>query len=71
MFDFVTKSRKDFETKMWKNFRGFERNCRIKTQNSRIETWVTMTDRMFRLLEFIQGFINDRSFVAPRESKIF
>ena len=28
-------------------------------------------DRVFRLLEFIQGFINDRRVVAPRESKRF
>ena len=30
-----------------------------------------MTDRTFRILKFIQEFINDRSVVAARESKIF
>ena len=30
-----------------------------------------MTDRLFRLLEFSQGFIDDRRVVAPRESKRF
>ena len=44
---------------------------RIKRQNYRIVTWVRMTDRLFRLLEFIQGFINDRRVVALRESKRF
>ena len=28
-----------------------------------------MTDRVFRLLEFIQGFMNDRRVVAVRENK--
>ena len=36
-------------------------------QNYNIEPWARMTDRMFRLLEFIQGFISDREVVALRE----
>ena len=28
-------------------------------------------DRVFRLFEFIQGFMNDKTVVAPRESKKF
>ena len=30
-----------------------------------------MTDRAFRLLEFDQGFINERRVIVPRESNIF
>ena len=54
-----------------KNFRYFERDRRIKSQNYSIEIWVRMTDRVFRLLEFIQGFINDRRVVDPSENKGF
>ena len=53
------------------DFRDFERDRRIKRQKNKIETWVRMTDRVFRLLEFSQGFINDRRVVAPRESERF
>ena len=39
-------------------------------QNCRNETRVRMTDRVFRLLEFSQGFISDRWVVASREQYI-
>ena len=39
-FDFVNRSKRDFETKTWKDFRDFERDRRIKRQNYRIETCV-------------------------------
>ena len=51
------------------DFRDFKRERRIKRRKDRIVTWVRMTDRLFKLLEFIQDFINDRKVVAPRESK--
>ena len=44
---------------------------KIKRQNYRTDAWVKMTDRVFRLLEFSQGFISDRRVVDPKESKRF
>ena len=43
-FDFVDRSKRNFETKMWKNFRDFERDQRIKRQNYRIETYMSIND---------------------------
>ena len=57
--------------KKCKNYRDFKRDRRIKRQNEKIASWVKMTDKVFRLLEFRQGFISDRRVVAPRESKRF
>ena len=43
----------DFKAKSRKGFRDFEKNLRMKRQNERIETWIRMADRSFRL-EFVQ-----------------
>ena len=71
--DSINRSNRDFETKTPKHLRSFERIKieRIKMQNYRIEVWVRTTNRVFRLFEFIQGFIIDRRFVASREIKRF
>ena len=69
--NFVDRSKRDFETKTWENFSDFETNRRIERQNYKIETRVRKADRVCRILEFNQGFINDRKVVAPRESKRF
>ena len=33
--------------------------------------WVRMTDRMFRIFEFVQDYINDTKVIAPKKSKRF
>ena len=50
-FYFVNRSKRDFETKTWKEFRDFERDLRTERENYRIQSSFRMTDRVFRLLE--------------------
>ena len=49
--DFVYKSKRDFETKTWRNFRDFERDQRIERQNCRIETRIINVDMLYLKVE--------------------
>ena len=58
-FNFLNRLKVDFEAKSSKRFKYFERDRRIKTVNDTVEIRMIVTNKTFRLLKIVQGFIHD------------
>ena len=70
-FNFVKRFEEDFEAKLWKSFRYFEKDERIKRQNGRLETRISVTSEVFSLLKFVQRFIKVRKVVSSSKNRKF
>ena len=65
-FNFINRFKEDF-VKSRKRFTDNVKDGRIKRKNDTIQA--RETNRMFRLLKFVQGFINDKRVVPSRKNK--